>query len=293
MIDTIKSRCPLCCYACLCLMTGLAVTENAAASPGSGNTVIRTIPFDVKQGVAVDDEYFYAISNTRISKCDKGTAKVIATWQADTKKRGYEHFKHLNSGVVVEGKLYCAHSRYGVDPNDCTVEIWNVENESLVHERTIRMPRKYGSLTWIDRHPDRSWWMCYAVYGKNANAGTRLVKYRYEGGEFIEVESWRFPEEVVANWGKASCSGGSWGPDGYLYTTGHDHAEAYVLQIDKENTLSYVRTEKGVGFFGQAIAWDRPSKDPVLWGIVRKKRIITLTSMPAAGKRTSNEKEDD
>lgn len=263
------------------------------ASPGSGNTVIRNIPFNVNQGVAVDDEYFYAISNTRISKCDKGTAEVIATWQANTKERGYEHFTHLNSGVVVEGRLYCAHSRYPVDPDDCTVEIWNVEEADLVHERTVRMPRKYGSLTWIDRHPDHSWWMCHAVYGKNTNSGTRLVKYRYQDGKFVELESWLFPKEVVANWDEASCSGGSWGPDGCLYTTGHDHAETYVLQIDKENGPSYVRTEKGVGFFGQAIAWDRFSKDPILWGIVRKKRIITLTSMPAAGKMTSNEREDD
>ena len=68
----------------------------------------------------------------------------------------YAHFKHLNSGTVVDGKLYCAHSRFGVDPNNCTVEIWNVAEKALAHERTIRMPRKYGSLTWIDRTIDGS-----------------------------------------------------------------------------------------------------------------------------------------
>ncbi len=279
MIGTSKGCCWLCFYACMFLITGSTATEKAVASSGSGNVVIRKIPFNVNQGVAVDEKYFYPISNTRISKCDKSTGRVIASWQANTKEKAYKHFKHLNSGVVVEGRLYCAHSRYGIDANDCSVEIWNVEKESLAHEETIRMPRKHGSLTWIDRHADRSWWMCYAVYGKDKNRGTRLVKYQYQGGKFIEVESWLFPKEVIANWGKASCSGGSWGSDGYLYTTGHDHAVTYVLQIDKKNRLSYVRTEKGVGFFGQAIAWDRSSKDPILWGIVKKK-FITLTLMP-------------
>jgi hypothetical protein len=246
---------------------------------GSGNIVLKRIPIKASQGVAVDEKYFYAISNTRIVKCDKETGKVIATWRANRKGKAYEHFKHMNSGTVIEGRLYCAHSRYGVDPNDCTVEIWNVEKEGLKHEETIHMPRKHGSLTWIDRHSDRSWWMCYAVYGKNKNKDTKLVKYQYKDKKFIEVESWFFPEEVVAKWGSMSCSGGSWGPDGYLYITGHDHASAYVLEIDKTNKLSYVRTEKDVGFFGQAIAWDRFSKKPVLWGIDKSKD-ISLTLIP-------------
>jgi hypothetical protein len=66
---------------------------------------------------------------------------------------------------------------------------------------------------------------------------------------------------------------------GYLYTTGHDHSEAYVLEVDKANRLRYVRTEKDVGFFGQGIAWDRFSEEPVLWGISRSKD-IALTLIP-------------
>jgi len=212
------------------------VVEKDEHSSGSGNSVLRRVTIQTKQGVAVDEKYFYAISNTIIIKCDKETGKVIATWQANKKGKAYEHFFHLNSGTVVEGRLYCAHSRYGIDPNDCTVEIWNVENQGLTHEGTIRMPRNHGSLTWIDRHVDHSWWMCYAVYGKNKNKHTKLVKYQYRDKNFIEVKSWFFPEEVVANWGDMSCSGGSWGPDGYLYTTGHDHSRAYVLEVNKTNT---------------------------------------------------------
>jgi hypothetical protein len=259
------------------------VLEKAKHPSSPGDRVLRRVTIRTDQGVAVDEKYFYAISNTVILKCDKQTRKIVSTWQANKEDKAYEHFLHLNSGTVVEGKLYCAHSRYSVDPNDCTVEIWNVENQSLTHEGSIRMPRKHGSLTWIDRHADLSWWMCYAVYGKHKNRQTKLVKYQYRDGTFIELESWFFPEEVVVNWEDMSCSGGSWGADGYLYTTGHDHARAYVLEIDENDTLRYVRTEKNLGFFGQGIAWDRFSTKPVLWGIDKSKG-ISLTSMP--GKKT-------
>jgi hypothetical protein len=78
-----------------------------------------------------------------------------------------------------------------------------------------------------------------------------------------------------------SNSGGSWGPDGYLYVTGHGGAKAHVLELDEALGLRYVRTETGVGFFGQGIAWDRSSKEPLLWGII-KGRGISVTLVPAA-----------
>ena len=161
--------------------------------------------------MAVDKKWFYAISNTKISKCDKLTGKVVTEWVADRKKKTEAHFKHLNSGTVVGKKLYCAHSRFPLARNDCTVEIFDIGGNALNHEKTIRIPGKHGSLTWIDQSSDGSWWMCYAVYGKDSNKKTKLVKYRYEDGTFIEGRSWFFPEAVVPNWGTMSSSGGSWG----------------------------------------------------------------------------------
>ena len=258
------------------------VANDVLEFPSHGkNEVIKRFPVKASQGVAVDARYFYAISNTQITKFDKETGNVVATWQADKEKPEYRHFKHINSGTVIEGKLYGAHSRYGIDPNDNTVEIWDVTEGNLKHEQTIPMLRKYGSLTWIDRSKDGAWWMCFAVYGKGKNQDTTLVQYDYKDKKFIEVDHWNFPEKVIPNWGTMSCSGGSWGPDGYLYTTGHDHAKAFVLEIDKSNHLKYVRTEDQVGFSGQAIAWDRSSEEPVLWGIVRNKN-ISLTKIPSA-----------
>ena len=107
-----------------------------------------------------------------------------------------------------------------------------------------------------------------------------------------EVRKWKFPAEVSAHWGSQSCSGGSWGPDGYLYTTGHDDAKAYVLAIDPAGDLKYVRTEEGVGFYGQAIAWDRFSDQPVLWGIVRGKD-VSQTLMSCGNKNGHSVQEGD
>jgi hypothetical protein len=226
--------------------------------------------FTVKasQGVAVDGKYFYAISNTSITKHSKETGAQITTWESNPKDPAQAHFKHMNSGTVIDGKLYCAHSRFPIAPNENTIEVFDVDGENLEHESTIRMPGDHGSLTWIDRKND-TWWMGYAVYGKPENRKTKLVKYRFENGKFIEQQNWFFPEETVAKWGTMSCSGGSWGPDGNLYVTGHDNAEVYVLEIDSTDALHYLRTEPVAGIFGQAIAWDRSAEKHTLWGIVK------------------------
>lgn len=248
--------------------------EAVADTPDNRHNVeLTTFPVVASQAVAVDKSYFYAISNTRIEKYDKETGELIETWTANKKEVSQKHFKHLNSGTVVEGKLYGAHSRFPLAPNDCSVEIFDVVGETMRHVQSIRMPARHGSLTWIDRHKDGSWWMCYAVYGKTKNQQTKLIKYRYEDGQFSEQAGYSFPAKVIANWGSMSCSGGSWGPDGLLYTTGHDHAQTDVLDIDAEGELKYLRTEKNMGFYGQGIAWDRFAKEPVLWGIVKNKKV--------------------
>jgi len=270
-------------FGCLVSLTAWPEAEGEGAGAGSENSVLKRIPCQVSQGVAVDAEYFYAISNIRIVKYGKGVGDLIAEWHAEKQSDAYKHFRHLNSGSVVDGKLYCAHSRYGVDPNDNSIEIWNVAERKLEHEKTIHLPRKYGSLTWIDRDRDGCWWMCYAVYGAAENKDTKIVKYQYEDGTFVEIKSWSFPEEVIVKWGKMSCSGGSWGADGYLYTTGHDGAAAYVLEVGSSEVLKLVRTENGMGFWGQAVAWDRSSAQPVLWGITKNK-YVSLTLIPWAAR---------
>jgi len=269
-------------WACalLLLASSIISAQEIKDSASNANTVLKSLPLKANQGVAVDEKYLYAISNTEIRKHDKKTGQETAAWKADTKRPEFSHFVHMNSGTVIAGKLYCAHSRFPFAPNECTIEVWDVEGEKLNHVETIPMPATHGSLTWIDRRGDGSWWICFVVYGEIKNKVTKLIKCRQEKGKFIEEASYLFPQEVVAQWGAKSCSGGSWGPDDLLYITGHDRAEAYVLRIAGES-LEYVRTERNLGLFGQAIAWDRSSGQPALWGLVKNKA-ISLTLIPAA-----------
>ena len=249
----------------------------SAQEVSTQSKIALRFPISVRQGVAVDQDRFYAISNTEILVCDKKKGEMITKWQPSKSNQLHRHFTHLNSGVVLGEKLYCAHSRYPIDPNDNTIEIWNLANGKFIHEQSLGMPRKHGSLTWIDRRSDGSWWMCYAVYGENKNRQTKLVQYSLNEDsknlEFVEQRALSFPKQVVEQWGTKSCSGGSWGPDDLLYTTGHDDHHTHVLEIDSQHQLRHVRTVDGMGFFGQGIAWDRTETPSLLWGIEKRKSV--------------------
>ncbi|HBE71323.1 MAG TPA: hypothetical protein DDW52_24520 [Planctomycetaceae bacterium] len=291
----------------------LGQTKDSPNHSKHQNKVVHQFSIPARQGVAVDRNYLYAISNTEIVKCEKLTGEVVTSWVADANTPRHGHILHLNSGTVVGTQLFCAHSRYPIAPNDNTVELWDVEDRKLEHIASLNIPGKYGSLTWIDQHRNGSWWMCFARYGRPENEKTTLVHYKFEQPamhkglpQFIEIESWNFPEEVIQHWGTKSCSGGSWGPDGLLYTTGHDDSTAFVLSIDepiqddsggvaaspnRPSRLRLARTETGMGFFGQAIAWDRSAQDPILWGIVKRKN-VSATLIPAAAVKPSGSEND-
>jgi hypothetical protein len=65
-----------------------------------------------------------------------------------------------------------------------------------------------------------------------------------------------------------SNSGGSWGPDGFLYLTGHDPAELYRMRIPKAGSVLELVDTIAMNIRGQGIAWDR-SQPGVIYGIVR------------------------
>ena len=96
------------------------------------------------------------------------------------------------------------------------------------------------------------------------------------------VESWLFPPQVVAAWGRSSSSGGSWGDDGLLYLTGHDAHELYVVRLPKSGvTLDYVTTIQ-VPFEGQSWAWDRTAKDRrIIYGISRARQEVIAAEIPS------------
>ena len=53
------------------------------------------------QGVAVDEQDVYAVTNRAVGKYEKQTGKLVARWQAPKDSP----LRHLNSGVMIKGKL--------------------------------------------------------------------------------------------------------------------------------------------------------------------------------------------
>ena len=233
---------------------------------------------EAHQGVAVDKSYFYAIGTTEIGKYNKGTGERLAYWTGKDNKS----IVHLNGGVVVKNRLYCAHSNYPDIPMTSSIEIW--DTHTMQHIKTHSFGVMWGSLTWIDRFKG-FWWAVFANYqrfkselGKDTN-WTTLVKF---DDNWQYLESWLFPEPVLKKFNPMSNSGGSWGPNGLLYCTGHDLPEIYVLQLPMSgSTLELVQIIP-VSNAGQGIAWDR--NDPgVLYAINRNEKQVIAERLDVSG----------
>jgi hypothetical protein len=265
---------------CLRLVGMLAVALIMATAQAEDRTPLRDISApEARQGVAVDAAHVYAIDNTTIGKYNKFTGERVALWEAgeDTP------LKHLNSGIVRDGQLICAHSNYGELPMASSVEIWDAE--TLRHIDTHSFGVLYGSLTWLDWH-ENAWWACFAHYeGKGGEPGKgpeHTVVVRMDE-DWRPLESWLLPATVVERLAPHSASGGTWGTDGRLYITGHDRPELYVLALPAAGSvLRHVGT---VPFpnEGQAIAADRTGSG-LMYGITRKTRRIVAA--PVGGPET-------
>jgi len=238
--------------------------------PATIPLVVDFVTPEAHQGVAVDERHAYAINNTAITKHDKWTGELLLRWDASPEIP----LLHLNSGMVKEDKLYCAHSNFPDQPMISSVEIW--DTETLTHLASHSFGITDGSLTWMDWH-DGHWWGCFAQYeGRRAlpnrdHRWTRLVQF---DEHWQELQAWAFPETVLERFAPSSSSGGAWGPDGLLYVSGHDRYELYGLQIPRGGgVLTHLHTIPTINA-GQAIAFDR-SGDNLFFGIIRReKRVV-------------------
>ncbi len=76
---------------------------------------------EAKQGVAVDEKYFYVVDDRQIAKYEKGTGNLIHKWIDNDGGP----IIHLDSGAIIEGLLVCAHSNYSGVPMTSSVEVWD------------------------------------------------------------------------------------------------------------------------------------------------------------------------
>ena len=216
------------------------------------------------QGVAVDSRYFYAIGSRAIGKYEKESGRRVKQWKGA--KEG--PIRHLDSGVIRKGKLYAAHSNYPGIPMTSSVEIWDCR--TLTHIGSHSFGIRWGSLTWLDWH-EGHWWGVFAHYQEFADElgqdkrWTSLVQFNKD---WEVTQSWVLPQEVLNKFGAMSNSGGSWGPDGLLYISGHDLPEVYVLQVPQAGSVLQLVDTLQVDSKGQGMAWDR-SQPGMLYTIKR------------------------
>ena len=249
--------------------------KSAAEAVQSGflraREVARFAAAEAVQAVAVDEKHFYAIANQRIGKYGRQSGDLETRWSA-TKE---SPLKHLNSGVIMDGRLYCAHSNYPAKPDASSIEIWDTDTLEHVGSRSFGIYE--GSLTWIDRH-DEAWWAVFAHYTRKGvsknNRWTSLVKF---DEKWRRLSAWTFPQHVLDRFGTNSCSGGFWGDDGLIYCTGHDRGEIYRLSIPKSGSqLRFVDTIK-IPITGQGIAFDASRKQ--IFGINRLFRQVVVSEL--------------
>lgn len=222
-------------------------------------TVTRTLPAaEAHQAAAADDQFVYAISSTQVAKYERVSGEKVATSSGPA--------KHLNSGFIWNGRLYCAHSNYPQVPEQSEIKVLDLASMQLT---TFKDFGNFGgSLTWAIVR-DGHWWCNFARYGTD-NAGTFMVKLT---PDWQEVGRWTLPPELVARLGRYSLSGGIWQGD-ELLVTGHDDPLLFQLRLPASGTvLKYVRTEN-IPFTGQGIAADPVSRG--LIGIQRAKRQLVF-----------------
>lgn len=156
-------------FARLSLAVALVATLNCVA-PGlaaervkMNSKVLDTFKISrITQGIGVDAEYFYAISDTSIDKYTKDTRQRVL-------KRDYEDLGavHLDSAAVVDGKIYVAHSNYPVWPMTSSLEIFDAA--TLDHLESQSFGIQIGSFTWVDQAADGTWWGGFANYDQLFN----------------------------------------------------------------------------------------------------------------------------
>ncbi|MHB9030338.1 MAG: hypothetical protein ACYC9O_16355 [Candidatus Latescibacterota bacterium] len=228
-------------------------TIHAQDSGKSFEEIRRFSAPEAVQGVAVDDLYFYAIANRSIGKYDKKTGQRVKKWE----DAAGGPFIHLDSGVVLDGLLYCAHSNFPATPMASSIEIFDTENLTPVGSHSFGIFG--GSATWIDRW-DGYWWVAFAHYAGNGGepgkgpAWTALMKF---DPEWRCVGGYTYPAPIIGKFCGMSNSGGSWGDDGLLYITGHDNAEIYALSLPGAGSVLVPKKILPVSAEGQGIAWDR------------------------------------
>jgi len=246
------------------LASGFAPASHAATTV---EQIAELAVPEASQGVGVDERHFYAVDNQAIGKYDKATGKLVEKWQGPSAGP----IVHLDSAMLMDGKLYAAHSNYPGWPMTSSVEIFDAG--TMEHVGTHNFGVRWGSLTWVDWQ-NGHWWMTFANYDQKIGPGQTPYGHKANTvmvqltADFEPVRDWTLPKEILDRFEDMSNSGGSWGPDGFLYLSGHDPAEVYKMTVPETGSVLQLVEIVPLRIRGQGIAWDR-SQPGVIYGIMR------------------------
>lgn len=224
-----------------------------------------------KQGVAVDAGSIYVISNHAIGKYSKDTHELLIAWECEEG----EPLIHLNSGIVIENRLICAHSNYPRVPMTSSIEIFDTVTLKPIESYSFGIFK--GSLTWLD-YFEGNWYACFAHYSNraaepNRDPGWSTIVQMNETWQ--PVQSWVFPAELIAAFDGYSSSGGAFGPDGRLYVTGHDHKKLYVLDFPSGGSEFEWLDTIDIEAEGQAFCWDK-GEEANFYSILKRNREVII-----------------
>ncbi|MEM9721043.1 MAG: hypothetical protein AAGA10_17395 [Bacteroidota bacterium] len=231
------------------------------------------------QAVAVDSFHFYSISNSQIVKYNKLTGVEAGRWEGP--------LKHLNSGIILNGKLYCANTNFPETPMASSIEIF--DPKSLQHIGSHSFGMYIGSCTWLDRF-DGNWYVMFVHYDKTGKerdmdaSYTTLVKF---DDQWRRLAGWTVPKKLVDHLRPMSISGGFLGSDGKIYASPHHFEEIYILSFPKMGYELTWDTTLEVPFLGQGIARD-PIEKGILYGIHRKNREVIQVNLGEYGRNNQD-----
>jgi len=251
-------------------------------TPGWGYEELRRFKApEAGQGVAVDREFFYAINNHTIGKYRKTTGERVAQWEGGA---GGEII-HLNAGFVRAGRIYGVHSNYPGVPMLSSLEFF--DTASLQHVGSHSFGRMDGSFTWLDRAPAAAtgaaagrWIACFVHYGNRAaepNRDAAWTQIIAMDDDWRRTAGWALPAELIARFGGRgySASGGAFGPGGFLYLTGHDNTELYVVTWPQAGSVMKWIATVPFSSEGQAFCWDA-HEDGVLYSVLKRTKEVVV-----------------
>lgn len=267
------------------LMFGVALISQATSSwDGKVEAAPRTIrsfsAAEATQGVAVDADSIYVIADDRIGRYDRRTQQKLAEFVGSEASP----VKHMNGGVVYQGKLWCSHSNFPDIPMSSSVEVFDAKTLRHVESHSFGPfggGLNPGSLVWLDQRPgEADWYVCFGHYnakgGEPGMLNNRTVLIRMDR-EWRPKAAYSFPKELIERLDGMTLSGGVWGQDGKLYATGHHAPEIYVLALPKAGAFLKLERVIASPVEGQGLAIDNATGE--LFQMRRKDRSIYVLDL--------------